>query len=85
MRVRHVDRESDRRVDLDCRMPEHVVDEANQSIGNGMFEVFCFVMNFGPAHSHDAHEKQLDRRWRRSTMAASFCPAAVNRTPAYGS
>ena len=40
---------------------QHLVDQVDQAIGHGMFEVFSFVVDLRPAHSHHLDEEQLDQ------------------------
>ncbi len=48
-------------VRIDRRPPEHFVDPVDQPIRHGMLQVLRLVVDLGPAHSHDPHEKQFDQ------------------------
>ena len=46
---------------IDFGPAQHLVDQVDQAIGHGMFEVFRFVVDLRPAHSHHPDEEQLDQ------------------------
>ncbi len=39
-------------VRIDGGTAEHLVDALDESLGDGVFQVFRFVVHFGPAHPH---------------------------------
>ena len=40
---------------------QHLVDALDEPLGHDMFELFCLVVDLGPAHAHHLHQKQLHK------------------------
>ena len=68
------------------RPSEHLVDPLDQPLRDDVLEVLGFVVHFRPAHAHHLDEEQFDEAVTpQHECPASFSPAALNRTPLYGS
>ena len=55
------------------RPAEHFVDPLDQPLRDDVFELFGFVVHFGPAHAHHLHEKQLDETVTPEHEAGELC------------
>jgi hypothetical protein len=42
------------------RPSEHFIDPFDQPFGHDVLQLFGLVVDFGPAHAHHLHEKELD-------------------------
>ena len=64
---------------VDLGPAEHVVDQIDQPIGDGVFEILGFIMDLRPTHPHDLYQEQLDQAMpaqdeRRELLAGACQP-----------
>ena len=64
------------------RPAEHLVDEFNEPVGDGVLEVLGLVVNFGPAHPHHLHQEELNQSVPAEDARGELLAGSVSRTPA---